>query len=76
MQIERDASFFLAAPESEPLDALGEPPVNSQVGEPPVDIGTTSPLVTSRSPVPKDMSITSSGDICVTPCDADVTRRE
>jgi hypothetical protein len=49
MQNERDANFVLAAPESEPLDALGESPDNSQAGEPPGDISVTSPLVTCPS---------------------------
>jgi hypothetical protein len=67
MQNERDASFVLAAPESEPLEASGESPDNSQAGTPPSDIRVTSPLVTSRSPAPSDISITSPGDIHVTP---------
>jgi hypothetical protein len=67
MQNERDASFVLAAPESEPLEGSGESPDNSQAGTPPSDIRVTSPLVTSRSPAPGDMSITSPGDVHVTP---------
>jgi hypothetical protein len=67
MQNERDASFVLAAPESEPLEASGESPDNSQAGTPPSDIRVTSPLVTSRSPAPSDISITSPDDIHVTP---------
>ena len=62
MQNERDGSFVLEAPESEPLDASGESP-----GGPPSDIRVTSPLVTSRSPAPGDMSATSPGDSHVTP---------
>jgi Helix-turn-helix domain len=67
MQNERDASFVLAAPESEPLEASCESPDNSQAGTPRGDIRVTSPLVTSRSPAPSDMSVTSSGDMHVTP---------
>jgi Helix-turn-helix domain len=66
MQNERDASFVLAAPESQPLDALGESPDSSQPEATPGDIGVTSPLVTSRSPAPSDMSVTSPRDIAVT----------
>ena len=65
MQTERDANFVLAAPESEPLDASGESPDNAR--RTPGDIRVTSPLVTSRSPAPGDMSVTSPGDIHVTP---------
>ena len=67
MQNERDASFVLAAPESEPLDASGESPDNCQADRPPSDIRVTSPLVTSRPPAPGDMSVTSPGDMHVTP---------
>ena len=67
MQNERDGSFVLKAPESEPLDASGESPDNCQADRPPSEIRVTSPLVTSRSPAPSDMSITSPGDILVTP---------
>jgi hypothetical protein len=52
MQNERDASFVLQAPESEPLDASGESP-----GRPPSDMSATNPgdshvtpLVTPMSP--------------------------
>jgi hypothetical protein len=58
MQNERDASFVLAAPESEPLEASGESPDNSQAGMPPSDIRVTSPLVTSRSPAPSNIHVT------------------
>jgi helix-turn-helix protein len=67
MQNERDASFVLAAPESEPLEPSCESPDNFLAGTPPSDIRVTSPLVASRSPVPDDMSATSPGDIHVTP---------
>ena len=50
MQNERDANFVLAAPKSEPLDALGESPDNCQADRFPSDIRVTSPLVTSGSP--------------------------
>jgi hypothetical protein len=76
MQNDRDTNFVLAAPESEPLDALGESPDKFQAGEPPGDIGVTSPLVTSRSPAPSDMSITSPGDNRVTPLVTPVSPKE
>ena len=63
MQKERDASFVLAAPESEPLEASGELPDNSQPPATPSDIRVTNSLVTSRSPAPDDMSVASPGDI-------------
>ena len=68
MQTERDASFVLATVESEPLDSPEESaPDNCQAGATPGDIRVTSPLVTSRSPAPSDMAVTSPGDIHVTP---------
>jgi hypothetical protein len=67
MQNERDASFVLAAPGSEPFDVSGESPDNCRAGRNPRDIRVTSPLVTSRSPAPGDMSVTSPGDTHVTP---------
>ena len=67
MQNEHDKSFVLAAPESEPLDASGKSPDNCQADRPPSEIRVTSPLGTSRPPAPSDMSITSPGDMHVTP---------
>ena len=68
MQTERDASFVLATPESEPLDAPEEStPDNHQVGKAPSDIRVTSPLVTSRSQAPSDVAVTSPGDMRITP---------
>ena len=68
MQNERDASFVLATVESEPLSFLEESSQdNYQVAAIPSDTRVTSPLVTSRSPAPSDMSITSPDDIHVTP---------
>jgi hypothetical protein len=67
MQNERDASFVLAAPESEPANFSEQSvPDNGQTGRP-NDMHVASPLVTSRSPAPSDMFITSPGDIHVTP---------
>ena len=68
MQTERDASFVLAAPESEPLDTPEPAELdNCQTALNPSDAHVTSPLVTSRSPAPSDMAVTSPGDIPVTP---------
>jgi hypothetical protein len=58
MQTERDAKFVLAAVEGEPKNRQAETPG---------DIAVTSPLVTSISPAPSDMPVTSPGDIHVTP---------
>jgi hypothetical protein len=67
MQIERDAKFVLAAV-GEPVDFSEESaPDNCQAGTIPGDIRVTSPLVTSQSPAPSDMPVTSPGDIHVTP---------
>ena len=76
MRSERDESFVLAAPENEPLDALGESADSSQADAVPNDIHVTSPLVTSRSPAPSDMSITSPGDVRVTPLVTPVSPKE
>jgi hypothetical protein len=77
MQTERDASFVLATPESEPL---GDPEQsaldNCQEGAAPGDISVTSPLVTSQSPAPSDMAATSPGDIHVTPLVMPVSPQE
>ena len=68
MQNERDASFVLAAPESEPLDTLEESPDTCCQPEATLDdIGVTSPLVKSESPAPGEIWITSPGDAHVTP---------
>ncbi|MGA7395318.1 MAG: helix-turn-helix domain-containing protein [Terrimicrobiaceae bacterium] len=70
MQTERDASFVLATPETEPLDYSEESAMdNCQEGAVPSDIRVTSPPVTSQSPAPSDMAVTSPslGDIHVTP---------
>ena len=68
MQTERDASFDLATPESEPLDAPEEStPDNHQVGKAPSDIRVTSPLAASRSQAPSDVAVTSPGDMRITP---------
>ena len=65
MQTERDAKFVLATVESEPVDSSEESaPDNCTT---PGDIFVTSPLVTSRSPAPDDIPVTSPGDIHVTP---------
>jgi Helix-turn-helix domain len=66
IQNERDGSFVVAAPESEPLAASAESTDNC---EPPTpsDTRVARPLVTSRPPAPADMSVTSPGDIPVTP---------
>ena len=62
MQTERDASFVLATPESEPLDALEEStPDNSQIGQAPSDIRVIQSLT------PSDIPVTSPGDTHVTP---------
>jgi hypothetical protein len=76
MQTERDASFVLATPESEPLDDPEESALDDcQECAAPGDIRVTSPLVTSQSPAPSDMAVTSPGDIHVTPPgDARVTQ--
>jgi hypothetical protein len=61
MQTERDASFVLATPESEPLDALEEStPDNSQIGQAPSDIRVIQSLT------PSDIPVTSPGDTHVT----------
>ena len=68
MQTERDAKFVLETAESEPVDFSEESaPDNCQAGTTPGDLCVTSPLVTSRSPAPSDMPVTSPGDIHVTP---------
>ena len=66
MRNERDASFVLAAPESEPLEASAQSPDDCQPDAIPGERRLTSPLVTSRSPAPGEMPITSPGDIAVT----------
>ena len=67
MQNERDATFVLTVPETEPLEASGESPDNCQPEATLSDIHVTSPLVTSQSLAPDDMLITNPGDIPVTP---------
>jgi Helix-turn-helix domain len=68
MQTERDASFVLATPESEPLDAPEEStPDSYQVGQAPRDIRVTSPAATSQSQAPSDVAATSPSDMGVTP---------
>ena len=68
MQTERDAKFVLETVESEPVDFSEESaPDNCQAGTTPSDICVTSSLVTSRSPAPGDIPVTSPGDIHVTP---------
>ena len=68
MQTERDANFVLETVESEPVDFSEESaPDNCQAGTTPSDICVTSSLVTSRSPAPGDIPVTSPGDIHVTP---------
>ena len=68
MQTERDAKFVLETVENEPVDFSEESaPDNCQAGATPGDICVTSPLVTSRSPAPGDIPVTSPGDIHVTP---------
>ena len=67
MQNERDASFVLAAPESEPLDTLEESSDTCQPEATLDDIGVTSPLVTSQPPAPGEIWVTSPGDAHVTP---------
>ena len=59
MQNERDASFVLATPESEPLDTSEESAPDSRpVGAIPDDIPVTSPLVTCPSlPLATSMSV-------------------
>jgi Helix-turn-helix domain len=71
MQNERDGSFVLEAPESEPLDASG-----ASSGGPPSDIRVTSPLVTSPPPAPSDMSATSPGDRHVIPLVTSMSPKE
>ena len=68
MQTERDAKFVLETVDSEPVDFSEESaPDNCQACTTPGDICVTSPLVTSRSPAPGDIPVTSPGDIHVTP---------
>ena len=67
MQTERDAKFVLAAVEGEPVDFLEESAPENRQADTPGDIVVTSPLVTSISPAPSDMPVTSPGDIHVTP---------
>ena len=67
MQTERDAKFVLAAVEGEPVDFLEESAPENRQADTPGDIAVTSPLVTSMSPAPSDMPVTSPGDIHVTP---------
>jgi Helix-turn-helix domain len=67
MQTERDAKFVLAAVEGEPVDFLEESAPENRQADTPGDIAVTSPLVTSISPAPSDMPVTSPGDIHVTP---------
>ena len=67
MQIECDAKFVLAAVEGEPVDFLEESAPDNRQADTPGDIAVTSPLVTSMSPAPSDMPVTSPGDIHVTP---------
>jgi hypothetical protein len=68
MQTERDASFVLATPESEPLDAPEESALDKcREGATPGDIRVTSPLVTSGSPAPSDVAVTTPGDMRITP---------
>ena len=59
MQNERDASFVLAAPESEPLDTLEESSDTCQPEATLDDIRVTSPLVTSQPPAPGEIWVTS-----------------
>jgi Helix-turn-helix domain len=66
MQNERDASFVLAAQESEPLEASAQSPDDCKPEAIPGESRLTSPLVTSRSPAPGDIQISSPGDIAVT----------
>jgi hypothetical protein len=68
MQTERDASFVLATPESEPLDAPEESALDKcKEGATPGDTRITSPLVTSGSPAPSDVAVTTPGDMRITP---------
>ena len=78
MQNERDASFVLAAPESEPLDTLEESPDTCCQPEATLDdIGVTSPLVKSESPALVKSESPAPGEIWITsPGDAHVTPRE
>jgi hypothetical protein len=62
MQTERDASFVLATPESEPLDAPEESALDKcQEGATPGDIRVTSPLVTPMSPQENNKKRTNNG---------------
>ena len=68
MQTERDASFVLATPESEPLDAPEESALDK------CQEGATPPQVTSVSLAPGDIRITSPSDVAVaTPGDMRIT---
>ena len=65
IQTERDAKFVVATVESDPVHSSEESAPDNCIT--PGAIFVTSPLVTSRSPAPDDIPVTSPGDIHVTP---------